>query len=156
MASIDIQYCHMCRMIPFAAVPAGTLRNNSGNSDIEPVAGLAGLSGRTAAVVCTLFVGILWVPGIPGCSCSTGCKMPQYHTVAAVAVGCKLTVCWFVVADCSFVDCSSVGSVASDVGLIDFDDTRTDADDNLHCHHGFHHHNHRLIKKANLQELSPF
>ena len=86
------QYCRSCCSL-FAA---GILHNNSGNSGRLPVVGIAVLPGHTVAAVHSQSVGILWLLGIPGCSCSTGCKQRQCHTVVAaavaVAVGC-MTVC---------------------------------------------------------------
>ena len=146
MQSSNTQCPHNHRIL-FAAVAVDIQHNSSGNSGIEAVADPAVLFGHML-VVDSLFVGNLWLPGIPGCSCSIGC-MPRYHTVAVAAVGCNLTEILFVGADCSCAGCSSVGYVACAVDMTDFDDTKIDADDNHHCHHSLHHHN-PLRKKEKL------
>ena len=143
MQSPNTQCPHNHRIL-FAAVAVDIQRNSFGNSGTEAVADPAVLLGHML-VVDSLFVGNLWLPGIPGCSCSIGC-MPQYHTVAVAAVGCNLTEILFVGADCSCAGCSSVGYVACAVDMTDFDGRKIDADDNRRCHHSLHHHN-PLTKK---------
>ena len=110
--------------------------------------------GRTVAVVHIQSVGILWLLGIPGCSCSTGCKMIPIHTAAAagavavVEAGCT-TDCLIAADDCNVAGHSSVGTVAFAAGETGVGGAMTDAADILHCRHNFHHHNH-LDKKTHV------
>ena len=92
-----------------------------------------------AVAVYNQFVGSLWLPGIPGCNCSTGCMQRWYHTV--VVVESKMSEQRSV----PVVDCNSAGSEVSAGGwTAGVDGMKTAADDNLHLH--IHHHNLHLIK----------
>lgn len=128
--------CHNCRIVA-AVVAVGNPRSNSDNSGM-PAVGLP--VHNPAVVVYNRFVGNLWLPGILGCSCSTGCRQRWRHT--AVAVESKMS------AQCSasVAGCSSAGSEVSAADrTAGADGMMTAADGSLRLHTHRHHSLH-LIK----------
>ena len=98
-----------------------------------------------AAVERSRSVGILCLLGIPGCSCSTGCRPGWCCTVAVAEVCTKLVK--LVAAGCNFAGCSSAGSEVSVVDLTVGVDGRTTAAGGTLHRHNLRLHNLHLVNK---------
>ena len=123
-----------------AAAAVDNQHNNSDNSGrlvvVPPV--------HTPVAVHSLFVGNLWMPGIPGCSCSTGYKQRLCRTAV---VDYRMPEKWSVVA-------VGYNSADSEVSVADWtagvDGMKTVVGDNRHLH-THHHRNLHLRKKKTLK-----